>query len=399
MGTANAALKQDGASALDLLAQSEFFRQCGADDLAALAAATRFEAFAAHSDIVREGESALDVFVIQHGEAVVLKEGVAAGLYEIARLHPGDSFGEMALLDPGTRSATVRSLTPVTALVIPIDNILELAKNRPTFVHALIGLARLVAGRLRTANSTAVESLDRALAEERTRTTMGKFIFALIMVYSLYTWMLGTVAQVKEALGRSELVTVPAILFILCILAWFVRTSGYPASFFGITLKNAGRHVAEAVLLTLPWMALAVVMKMWMVANVESMAGLPLFQMFAASGMENTAGGASAFNPWLTLAYIVFVPFQELIYRGALQGALDHFLTGPWRHWLAIIGSNVIFSAGHLYISPGLSITAFVAGLFWGWLYNRQRGLAGVSVSHILLGFWAFEVVDLGVLE
>ena len=42
---------------------------------------------------------------------------------------------------------------------------------------------------------------------------------------------------------------------------------------------------------------------------------------------------------------------------------------------------------------------AFAAGLFWGWLYARQRALAGVSVSHIVLGFWAFEVVDLGVLE
>jgi membrane protease YdiL (CAAX protease family) len=52
-----------------------------------------------------------------------------------------------------------------------------------------------------------------------------------------------------------------------------------------------------------------------------------------------------------------------------------------------------------LYVSPGLALTAFVAGLFWGWLYARQRSLVGVSISHVLLGFWAFEVVDLGVLE
>ena len=58
-----------------------------------------------------------------------------------------------------------------------------------------------------------------------------------------------------------------------------------------------------------------------------------------------------------------------------------------------------IFSAAHLYVSPGLAVIAFVAGLFWGWLYARQSGLIGVSVSHVLLGLWAFEVVDLGVLE
>jgi CRP/FNR family cyclic AMP-dependent transcriptional regulator len=42
---------------------------------------------------------------------------------------------------------------------------------------------------------------------------------------------------------------------------------------------------------------------------------------------------------------------------------------------------------------------AFFTGLFWGWLYARQRGLVGVSVSHVLLGMWALDVVDLGVLE
>jgi membrane protease YdiL (CAAX protease family) len=119
------------------------------------------------------------------------------------------------------------------------------------------------------------------------------------------------------------------------------------------------------------------------------MHGQPIFQMFSDAG---------TFNPWLALAYVIFVPFQELIYRGGVQGALEHFLTGRSRSWMAIVGSNVIFSAGHLYISVGLSVTAFVAGLFWGWLYSRQRGLAGVSVSHVLLGFFAFEIVGMGVL-
>jgi len=84
--------------------------------------------------------------------------------------------------------------------------------------------------------------------------------------------------------------------------------------------------------------------------------------------------------------------------RSLLQGPLSHFLTGRWRTWLAIVGANIIFSAAHLYVSPGLAGIAFVVGLFWGWLYARQGGPAGVSVSHVLLGLWAFELVGLGVL-
>lgn len=52
-----------------------------------------------------------------------------------------------------------------------------------------------------------------------------------------------------------------------------------------------------------------------------------------------------------------------------------------------------------LYVSPGLAVTAFVAGLFWRWQCARLCGLTDLSVWHVLLGFWAFRVVDLGVLE
>lgn len=386
----------DNMPAHALMKQSDFFRGCEDRDLLALAGATRFVTYAPDEDIVCEGEDALDVFVVASGEAAVWKEAATAGQFEIARLNPGDSFGEMALLDPGKRSATVRAVSEVKVLAIPIESIVALAQSRPSFVHALVGLARQVAARLRTSNSTAVESLDRALKEERTRTTMGKFTFMLIVTYSLYTWILGTATQMKEMLGRSEFITVPAVIIITGILAWFMRTSGYPASFFGISLRDARRHTLEALAFTFPLMVVAVLLKMLLVAVVPSMQGQPILQMFA----EPAPGAVSAaFNPWLTLAYVVFVPFQELIYRGSLQGALAHFLTGKWRSWLAIIGSNIIFSAAHLYISPGLSITAFVAGIFWGWLYARQKTLVGVSVSHVILGFWGFEVVDLGVLE
>jgi CRP/FNR family transcriptional regulator, cyclic AMP receptor protein len=387
------------ADAMALLASAPVFRQFDAADFTALVEQSRGLRFVRHVDgaeIVREGDPATLLLLVREGSARVLKRAERGDEHEVNRLGPGDSIGELAVIDPGPRSASVRADGPVEVLEIPIAELMALAAERPHFALGLLGMARLVVERLRGSTGSVVESLERALREERTRSAMGKFTFTLIITYSLYTWVLGTATQVKEALGRSELVTLPAVIITVAMLFWFMRSSGYPAAFFGLTLKRAGRHIAEALLLTLPLMALAVALKWWLVHHVPSMAGQPLVQMGApaAPGLP-----ASSFNPWLALAYVVFVPLQELIYRGGLQGALEHFLTGPWRRALAIIGSNIIFSAAHLYISPGLSISAFVAGLFWGWLYARQRGLVGVSVSHMVLGFWAFEVVDLGVLE
>jgi membrane protease YdiL (CAAX protease family) len=34
-------------------------------------------------------------------------------------------------------------------------------------------------------------------------------------------------------------------------------------------------------------------------------------------------------------------------------------------------------------------VAAFVPGLFWGWMFAKQRSLVGVTVSHIAVGLWA----------
>lgn len=389
----------DADAALALLSSSPVFAAFARDDLQALVRqgeGLRLQRHAAGQWLVREGDPADTLLVLRSGEAQVFKRSAGGAEHAINRIGAGDCIGEMALIDPAPRSASVRAAGEVELLSIPTAALLVLAGERPGFALGLLGLARRLAERLRTLSQTTVDTLERALDEERTRRAMGRFVFTLIVTYSLYTWVLGTATQVKQALGRSELITLPAVIVTVGMLGWFMRSSGFPAAFFGLTLKNVRRHLLEALALTLPLMAGTVALKWALLQWVPAMAGQPLIQMGApaAPGLP-----ASSFNPWLTLAYLVFVPLQELIYRGGLQGALERFLAGPHARWQAIFGSNIIFSAAHLYISPGLSVTAFVAGLFWGWLYSRQRALAGVSLSHLLLGFFAFEVVDLGVLE
>jgi CRP/FNR family transcriptional regulator, cyclic AMP receptor protein len=381
-------------AAAALFGRSPIFRHCGTADLAALAALARTVAFAPGSDLVREGDAAAELLVVEHGTAQVIKRAPGGGEHVINRLGPGDSIGEMALFDRVPRSATVRADGPVQARVLPLDALIALAQARPSMVAVLVDIGALVAERLRQSSERAATEADRVLAEERTRSMMGRFTLLVMGAYTLYTWLLGSAVQIKQSSGRSEFFTVPAILVCCAMLFAFMRVSRYPAAFFGLTTKGAGRDIREAVLWTLPLMAGTVLLKLALLHWLPSMQGHAPFRLFAP---------ASDFEPWLALAYVVFAPFQELLYRGGVQGPLAHFLTGPRRQLYAIVGANIVFSAAHLYVSQGLAVMAFVAGLFWGWLYAHQRarggGLAGVSVSHILLGFWAFEVVDLGVLE
>ena len=389
-------IAHDAAAKEELLGRCAIFRRCEPQDLAALAGSSRWMEHADGVDLVREGDAPHHLLIVERGEAVVHKRGANGIEHPINRLGPGDSVGEMALFDRQPRSATVRAEGPVRSLSLDLSDFVQLAETRPTLVPVLVEIGALVAERLPVSRAHPAAAGGPTPGPGRMRSIMGRFTLLLMLAYTLYAWVLGTAIKVKQAFGHSEFITVPAIFVCCAILFVFVRVSGYPPSFFGLTTKDAGRDVREAVLFTLPLMAGTVLLKLALLALVPAMHGLPVFQMFSAPAPGLPASG---FNPWLAAAYIVFAPFQELIYRGGVQGPLTHFLTGRWRKWLAIVGANVIFSAAHLYVSPGLAVVAFVAGLFWGWLYARQGGLAGVSVSHVLLGFWAFEVVDLGVLE
>ena len=56
--------------------------------------------------VIREGSGGAAFFLIHSGEAIVTARGD-----ERARLGPGDSFGELAMIDQGARSATVTAAT------------------------------------------------------------------------------------------------------------------------------------------------------------------------------------------------------------------------------------------------------------------------------------------------
>ena len=74
--------------------------------------------------ILAEGDDADEFFIILDGEVEVLKARSAGMMMRVGRLGAGDYFGEIGLLKGSKRTATVRSLGPVRALVM----------NRETFL-------------------------------------------------------------------------------------------------------------------------------------------------------------------------------------------------------------------------------------------------------------------------
>jgi len=64
----------------------------------------------------------------------------------IARLGPGDLFGEVAILDPGPRSTTVRPATEVVAIRVQRDEFIKVATADP---QVALGILEVLARSLR----------------------------------------------------------------------------------------------------------------------------------------------------------------------------------------------------------------------------------------------------------
>jgi protein phosphatase len=88
--------------------------------------------------IVEEGESGEAMYVMLSGTASVVR-----GRRSVARLIPGDFFGELSALDGGPRSASVVADTPVEVLRLFRHTLRDLLQTEPALVFRMLeGLAR-----------------------------------------------------------------------------------------------------------------------------------------------------------------------------------------------------------------------------------------------------------------
>ncbi len=90
--------------------------------------------------LVEQGSSSKEFFLILDGFAQVVRDG-----RQVATLTRGDHFGELALLDPAPRNATVRMTTPGELLVAGQREFWALVETVPALNRQLLsGLAQRV---------------------------------------------------------------------------------------------------------------------------------------------------------------------------------------------------------------------------------------------------------------
>ena len=112
------------------------------EDLVAAFRARPPQTFPAARVIMKEGDAGVSMYIVIRGRVTVSIKGTV-----VEQVGPGGTFGEMALVDQASRSATAVAATESQLLTISRSDFLNLVKTKPGFA---ISLLKTIADRLRT---------------------------------------------------------------------------------------------------------------------------------------------------------------------------------------------------------------------------------------------------------
>lgn len=345
---------------------------------------------AAGEDLIREGDSADSLSFIESGSFEILKRnGEGSASHRIGTVQAGAVVGEVALLDRGARSATVRAIEPAVVLVLRTGEFdaATLGGLEPA-VQMRLNLAQEIARRVRDSTDNAVQHLERSLLEAQTRAEMGAFMSRVLIGTCLYMFALVLMERWKSLVADSTVFSTVVLLGFAGGLILNIRGSMFPPSAYGFNCRDWRPALREALLFSLPVLGLIVLAKWILMRTQPGFAGLSLFDFYAYKGLSR--GETLA----VVLAYSLFVPVQEMIARSGIQSSMMMFLRSRHRVGLSIFMSTLLFSATHLHTTFAFAVIVFPFGLFWGWLYDRHPTLIGVVFSHLLIGLWAVFVVS-----
>lgn len=131
---------------LAVLRSIPLFAALTEQELAKIAALAQVREYAARATVVNQGDAALALFAIVRGRLKVVSCGPDGRDTVLGIMSDGEVFGEVALIDGGTRSATCTTVEPSELLVIDRAPFFELLEASPAIA---VKLLHVLAGRLR----------------------------------------------------------------------------------------------------------------------------------------------------------------------------------------------------------------------------------------------------------
>ena len=118
----------------EALAAVPLFARCTKRDLRTIARHIEIMTLADGTEVVTQGDAGETFFFVMSGELAVIQDGI-----QTTTLGPHDHFGELALLDPAPRSATVRAIGEVELAALSVRMFRVLLRDMPQISAGMLG--------------------------------------------------------------------------------------------------------------------------------------------------------------------------------------------------------------------------------------------------------------------
>ena len=96
------------------------------------------ESFKAGEFIFFEGDIESHFYIIEVGEILIFSKDKSGQKVEIARLKSGETFGEFALIDKGSRTASAQAVTNCTMMKISSEGYEMMLGDLPTWASSML---------------------------------------------------------------------------------------------------------------------------------------------------------------------------------------------------------------------------------------------------------------------
>lgn len=121
-----------------LLASTDLFGQLDEASIEALAARATQRKYPKGQLLFYQGDPAGSLFIMKEGLVKVFLTSEDGDEMLLVTLHPPETFGELALLDGSSRSASAQALEPTTVVELNRQVFLDVIQSNPTMTDALL---------------------------------------------------------------------------------------------------------------------------------------------------------------------------------------------------------------------------------------------------------------------
>ncbi len=330
--------------------------------------------FAEGHAIVQEGEETSELFLLVEGQARVVRTDPTGEFIALGTVSVGECIGELAFLDGEPRAASVIAQTPC-ALVKIHEEALQALSDGAAVVGELKGaLASVVVKRARSLSDDMLSALREQLATKTLQNQFGHFLVFTIALYSISTTLFYLVAEryVKDVYDPGFSWQTVLLFAVPCLI--IIKAMKIPPNQLGLRREGLFQSVGESLAICL-------------VLSVPA----AIYYLFFKAGQAPETGGVKVDTLFLT-QYFIHTVMQEIGSRGLLQGLFQKFLADTKGH-RSILLTSTIFASLHLTFGVDAVVITFFASIVFGYVYLRQKNLAGVIVLHYWLGVLAALMV------